>query len=192
LRQRLEQLRDWLNAHTSAAYGGAAALLLLAMVWWAFGGSNEGKVALPEDLHVSTRYFFDLTDKRVFVDRSDKYPPFENAAGHECVSAVIYGCGSCDKKHMYIAYYEKFTSHGQSLLEHYRSFNLAYHHVPTFGDECLVSATGEEGTWHPSTSPEGQQVVMSTIAKCTQHVPLRCKPEMTVKELEAQQQSVDN
>lgn len=158
--------------------------MVLSVLWWVFfTGPPNGEKALPEDVLISTVYFYDLADKKVFVDRSDKFPPFEREPGHECVYAVIYGCGGCDAQHAYIAYFEKFTSAGQSILTEYRSFNLALTQYPNFGEECLVSTTGEPGTWYKSTSPEGEKVVMAVLQRCRE-VPLRCTPTVKVEDLE--------
>ena len=108
--------RQWLNDHSGVVTIVAMVVLIgavLFMIKWDDGPE-------PPTPGQQKGYFYDTVTEKIFVDTRDNIPPLLNEAGHECVRAVMFTCGSCAESERWPGFYEKHTDEYKQQLEAYR------------------------------------------------------------------------
>ncbi|MBI1375712.1 MAG: hypothetical protein GC159_23635 [Phycisphaera sp.] len=169
----LYQLRDRVNTHAGAFTIVLVIIIGMCLATLLSRGGNA-VIEAPPDFDPGPQWFFDVETQEVFVDSGRHIPPFENAAGHECVRAVMYGCGGCGEKQRFVAYYEKYTSSGQAVVQQYGTYEDALMADENLNQQRLVSDNGV--AWLAASSPEGARVMTAFLEHCTTARPLPCRP----------------
>lgn len=107
------KLRNWLNNNSSVVIIVAIVLLVLSLASIIY--TSQGPSFEPRIIDV---YYYDLGSKKLFIDKSDKYPPIAAPSGEKGVRAYVFSCGSCaDEKQRFIGYLEMYTPKAKERLE---------------------------------------------------------------------------
>lgn len=166
--------RQWLNDHSGVVTIVAMVVLIgavLFMIKWDDGPE-------PPTPGQQKGYFYDTVTEKIFVDTRDNIPPLLNEAGHECVRAVMFTCGSCAESERWPGFYEKHTDEYKQQLEEIRK-KTDGPYIPMGSMEpgqpgMLISIDGQ--TWVTPMDPSVRDRYKEMAAKCSDGKYRPCNP----------------
>lgn len=134
------------------------ALVLFAgagAIWFVFGSRDAGIV--------DKDFFYDLSERRLFVASRDALPPIRglNDAEEDAVRAVVISVTGQprDKRSHQIAYLEKYTPEWKRQVEVARATGEAPALSRAGAQWHRLVRLPDGDQWHPVASPEGEAIV---------------------------------
>jgi len=119
-----------------------------------------------------TKYFYDLSEKRLYVASTDTLPPDVGIGGEpgDGVEALVVRCPRCGRRRDRIVYLTRLTPELRQRMLADRtseSGGAAYSRAEIF-QQTLVCRFGED-VWHPLSTDEGKAIRDSWATRCPEH-----------------------